>query len=605
MVEENTLCERKEQSILTNLFEQVNDLLKDSDDAKEKEQIKKALQNMASPISYVILGDEGVGKTSLIRVIFQDILDVPDYMDADICEYRWGEQKFSAAIQDGYVRCFQPMDNLRGLSVIDTKGLKRMTQSSLEKICELAKSCEVVMAVFKAGNVKSPKLWDVLENIFPKRIIFLVTKCDLISEKELEANIEKLKGYMRESGVSAPIFAVSALEDKESSGNIISPGKLRSYIREELIGQHPLLAKQTQNVENARKLLVQLHDSFALRKKQYESDAIILQKIKRSMDAYVLKHKEVIDGFTRKLAMEIETDIDNYEKEIISKMDPYKIRERFKTQKDFETYLNMVNDNYKTMMNDSINRKTMETIKSCTHDLEIIFQEATGYFNKRESILDLNDRFYGTLSASRRQMVTYTKETIWNAEQFYMTLSDASETLFMQIWEERKKYDQSIAARRKLAVTGGALAGAAGAGTSLAAMKALEVGFFAVAKAGLITAAATTVFSTALVGIGVIVGAVAINAIAKKIFDPRAAQKMEENTRNCIGQFKAEVAKTRKMMTEQVTMQITELFENEVKAIDSCFVEFRMAVNIDEKRLPVLEEKMLRTEKLLEQLGTI
>lgn len=593
MVEENALCERKEQSILTNLFEQVNDLLKDSDDTNEKEQIKRALQNMASPISYIILGDEGVGKTSLLQTIFQDILDVSDCMNADICEYRWGEQKFSVAIQDGYVRYFQPTEALRGLSVIDTKGLKKMPRGSLEKTDELAKSCDVVMAVFDAGNIKCAKLWDVLENISSKRILFLVTKCDLISEKELESNIEKLKGYMQESGIGAPIFAVSALDEKENNEHMTSLNKLRSYIREELIGEHPLLTKQAQNVENTRKLLLQLHDSFTLRKKQYESDAAILQKINQSMDAYVMKHKEIIDSFNRKLAVEIGNDIDNYEKEIISKMDPYKIRERFKTQEDFEFYLNMVNDNYKTMMNDSINRKTMETIKSCMHDLEIIFQEATGYFNKRENILDLNDRFYGTLSTSRKQMVTQTKETMVAAEQFYNTLSNASETLFMQIWEERKKYDQSIKARRDIAVTGGVITGGGLAYATFAAKLLGE------------TALLSQVGGIVIIGIGVIVGVGLINAIAKMMFDPHAAQKMEENTRECIEQFKAEVANTRKVMTEQVTMQVTELFENEVKAIDSCFTEFRMAVNIDEKRLPLLEEKLLQTEKLLEQLESI
>lgn len=590
MVEENALCEQKEQSILTNLFEQVNDLLKDSDDTNEKEQIKRALQNMASPISYIILGDEGVGKTSLLQTIFQDILDVSDCMDADICEYRWGEQKFSVAIQDGYVRYFQPTEALRGLSVIDTKGLKKMPRGSLEKTDELAKSCDVVMAVFDAGNIKCAKLWDVLENISSKRILFLVTKCDLISEKELESNIEKLKGYMQESGIDAPIFAVSALDEKENNEHMTSLNKLRSYIREELIGEHPLLTKQAQNVENTRKLLLQLHDSFTLRKKQYESDAAILQKINQSMDAYVMKHKEIIDSFNRKLAVEIGNDIDNYEKEIISKMDPYKIRERFKTQEDFEFYLNMVNDNYKTMMNDSINRKTMETIKSCMHDLEIIFQEATGYFNKRENILDLNDRFYGTLSTSRKQMVTQTKETMVAAEQFYNTLSNASETLFMQIWEERKKYDQSIKTHRELAHTGGVIAGGV-AGAAFAA-KVLEIALLS--GGGLV-----------IIGIGGILGAIVINDIAKKMYAPHAAQKMEENTRECIEQFKAEVANTRKVMTEQVTMQVTELFENELKAIDSCFTEFRMAVNIDEKRLPLLEEKLLQTEKLLEQLESI
>lgn len=604
MVEENTLCERKEQFILTSLFEQMNDLLKDCDDAHEKEQIKKALQNMASPISYVVLGDEGVGKTSLLRVIFQDILDVPDYMDVDICEYRWGEQKFTAAIQDGYVRNFQPSDNLRGLSVIDTKGLRTMTPTSLERICKLAKSCDVIIAVFEAGNIKCPKLWDVLENITSNRMIFLIAKCDLISEKELESNVEKLKKYMQESGISAPIFAVTTLEEKENR-YMVPLDKVRSYIREELIGQHPMLTKQAQNVENTRKLLVQLHGSFELRKKQYESDAAILHKINQSMDAYVMKHKEIIHSFTQKLAAEIGTDIDNYEKEIISKMNPDKINERFRTQKDFEAYLNMVNDNYKTMMNNSVNRKTMVAIKSCMHDLEIIFQEATGYFNKREGILDLNDRFYGSLSTSRRQLITQTKETIVAAEQIYKTLSSASETLFMQIWEERKKYDQSIEVRKKLAVAGGTLAGT---GASLATMKALEVGFFAVAKTGIVglfTTAAAPVLGAALVGIGVIVGAAAINTIAKKMFDPRAAQRMKENTMICIEQFKAEVSNARRIMTEQVTMQVMELFENEVKAIDSCFTEFRMVVNIDEKRLPVLEERMLRIEKLMEQLSTI
>lgn len=591
MVEENALCEQKEQSALTNLFEQVNDLLKDSDDANEKEQIKRALQNMASPISYVVLGDEGVGKTRLLQIIFQDILDVPDCMDADICEYRWGEQKFSVAIQDGYVRYFQPTEALRGLSIIDTKGLKRMPRGSMEKAGELAKSCDVVMAVFDAGNIKCAKLWDILENISSKRILFLVTKCDLISEKELETNIEKLKGYMQENGIGAPILAVSTLDEKGNNGAMISLNKLRSYIREELIGEHPLLTKQAQNVENTRKLLLQLHNSFTLRKKQYESDAAILQKINQSMDAYVMKHKEVIDSFNRKLAAEIKNDIDNYEKEIISKMDPYKIKERFKTQEDFEFYLNMVNDNYKTMMNDSINRKTMETIKSCMHDLEIIFQEATGYFNKRENILDLNDRFYGTLSTSRKQMVTQTKETMVAAEQFYSTLSNASETLFMQIWEERKKYDQS----RELVHKGGFAVGGGIGGLAV----------YALITAKVIGGATALVSGGAIIVIGAIAGAFAVNAIAKKMFDPHFAQKMEENTRECIEQFKAEVANTRKVMTEQVTMQVTELFENEVKAIDSCFTEFRMAVNIDEKRLPLLEEKLFQTEKLLEQLGSI
>lgn len=610
----NILCEKREQLVLTDFFENFKALLQDSDAGQEKERIKSSLRKMTDNTTYLILGNEGVGKTSLLRVIFQDMMSFPDCLDSDLCEYRWGEQEMLTPIVDGMCKRFVTSENMKGISVIDTKGIDVISDTARKTIQRQIERSSAVFVVFDAGNIRSPKLWDVIEGCPEKRMIFILTKCDLISEADIAQNIGKMKSYMQESGISAPLFAVNCSEGKEIAGTV-SMEYVRTHISEHVVGRNPMLNKQMENIQEMKNVLIQLRDSFALRKKQYTSDYEILQKINQSMDNYVMNHKQFLDKFIGELKIEVNKDIDNYENEIISKLDPYKIKERFRNKEDFQDYLNMVNENYKTMMSDSVNRKTIEAIKSCLRDLEIVFQEAVGYFNTRENILALNDKFYGSLSTGRKQMVNETREVIVSTGELYRTLSDASETLFMQIWEARKKYDTnarnfSIAA----AMTGGAVGGGVSAGILAAINSAATVGTTTAATTGTAAATAGTVAGTATVGlfgsvlivaVVAIAGAIVINKIAKAFFDPRNENKLEETTRQCIEEFKAEVNQTKIRMIDQITAQITEIFENELAAVDGCFAEFRMGVNIDERKIPMLEQRLLEAEDLLMKIDSI
>ncbi len=587
----NILCEKREHVALTDLFENFRTLLQDSDAEEEKECIKNSLRKMTDNTTYLILGNEGVGKTSLLRAVFQNMVSFQDCLDGDLCEYRWGEQEMLAPIVDGMCKRFVASEDMKGISVIDTKGIDVIGDDARKTMRRQIDRSSAVFVVFDAGNIRSPKLWDVLEGCPEKRMIFILTKCDMISEEDLAQNIEKMKSYMQESGISAPLFAVNCSEDKEITGTV-SLEYVRSHISEHVVGRNPMLNKQMENIQEMKNVLVHLRDSFALRKKQYTSDYEILQKINQSMDSYVLNHKQFLDKFIGELKIEVNKDIDNYENEIISKLDPYKIKERFRNKEDFQDYLNMVNENYKTMMSDSVNRKTIEAIKSCLRDLEIVFQEAVGYFNTRENILALNDKFYGSLSTSRKQMVNETKEVIVSTGELYRTLSDASETLFMQVWEARKKYDTNARNIDKASKAAGVAMGAFG-GYALAG--ALITGSGLIATAG----------TAAIIAIGAIVGFIVINKIAKAFFDPRNENKLEETTRQCIEEFKAEVNQTRIRMIEQITAQITEIFENELAAVDGCFAEFRMGVNIDERKIPMLEQHLLEAEDLLMKIDSI
>ena len=611
----NILCEKKEQLELNTLFEDVKKLLQDSDAAEEKEKVKSSLKKMSDTTTYIILGNEKSGKTSLLNAIFHDMTSFSDDFQGEMCEYRWGEQEVLTPLRDGIQKKFVTSENMRGISVIDTKGIDSIGTDRKIKIKEQMERSSAVFVVFDACNIRSSKLWDIIEGCPEKRMIFFLTKCDLVTGEELENNIKKIKKYMQESGISAPLFPVSTSNEDILLRGMTTLDDVRIHIREKIIGKNPILTKQMENIGEMKQIVVQLKDSFALRKKQYDSDREILQKINQSLDVYMINHKKFLEGFLNKVAIEINKDIDAYEHEIISKLDPYKIKERFREKEDFESYLNMVNDNYKNMMNESINRKAIEAVKSCLHDLEIVFQEAVGYFNKRENILALNDKFYGTLSNSRRQMVDETKEIVLSTGELYHTLTEASETLFLQIWEERKKYDAKIKNRKVLSTIGGGGAlgtlGAVG-GHALGNLAAEGIagilgnlGVGNAAAAGVAGTAIGAVAGAALLGIGLIVGAVVVNKIAKSLYDPKAAGKMEENVQKCIEEFKTEVNNTRIKMVEQVSAQITTIFENELISVDNCFTEFRMSVNIDEKKIPMLEERLIETENLLAKMDGI
>lgn len=607
----NVLCEKNDQITLNNIFEDFKLLLQDSDATEEKEKVKISLKTMTDTTSYLVLGGQGVGKTSLLNAVFQNIASFSDTFPGEMCEYRWGEQDVLTPVSNGVQKKFVTAENMRGISIVDTKGINQFSAEMKSRVKEQIERSSAIFVVFSADSIRNPKLWDILEGCPQKRMLFFLTKCDLLSQETLQSNIEKVKRYMKDSGISAPIFPVSVTAS--GSQGVADMEEVRTYIRENVIGKNPMLHKQMENVAEMRDIIVLLKDSFALRKQQYEFDYEILQKINQSLDDYMINHKKFLESFIGKVTAEINKDIDNYEREIISKLDPHKIKERFKKREDFEAYLNMVNENYKTMMSDSINHKTIEAIKSCLRNLETIFKKATGYFNTRENILALNDKFYGSLSVSRRQMADETKEMVVSTEELYHTLSDASETLFMQIWNERKKHDTSIRMRRTLSFIGGSTAGAGlGTASGIAIGNAVTT-VISGAAADAVSVATGALAGTlvggiaviALVGIGVIVGAALVNSIAKRLYDPKAANKMEENVRKCIEQFKEEVNRTRAEMIQQVTGQITTIFEDEIAYVDKCFMEFRISVNIDEKKIPLLDQKMQEVEELLLKLDNI
>lgn len=588
MEEKNLPFQFEDKGLAQNLLQSVGELLKDSDATEEKEMVKNFLQKISEAMTFVAVGDAGVGKTTFLNRLFGGAVCQKEMTQSTtgIRETKGGAQEAELQVASYYVRHFVTMEAMQGISVVDTQGLDTLeSKECIERVRAFVQKSDVLFVVFDALKIRSLHVWDFLAETSPEKMVFVMTRCDLADEQTIKDNRIKVQQYMSEEGIDAPIFSIG-------SGSDADVEELRRYIREQILGETPTLTKQQQNMQHLEGMLTALGSSFSLRKKQYESDKVILENINTEVDGFLSRNESVVNRLKGELRNIIATQIDAYQAEIISKMDPLKIRERCPGgPSEVEAYLGAVNENYRNIMNEQISATTQDAVRKYCADLQDVFEEATGFFRKRQNLLDAEDQFYGSLAKSKKEMLYESDTMMADLSQFYEKLAGASEKLFMDVWKARGEYDAAIQKKSKKGmITGGAVgAGLGGIGTAIAAV---------------LTEAAGAVLVLWPV-IGAIIGAVVISKIAKKMAKAGAANDMWAVYDECVAEFKQEVAQIKEEMTEQVMQTVTEIFDREVRSMDNSFKDFRMAVNIDSRNIPLLESKLQTVQDLMEQIGQL
>lgn len=590
----------EDKKVMTELLENLNMILKESDAIEEKAIIKKFLQNISSITMLTVLGNAGVGKTSLLNVIFGGVLGEVS-PTKEIRDFRHGAEETAFKINSNVTRYFKTNEILKGIAVVDTQGCNQWNTKEMEAAAkEYIQKSDVILAVFAADSVKDYAVWDVLEEVDHKKIVFVLNKTDLVSREQLEEAEIKVRQYMQDAGIDAPVFKVSALQ-QETGQNTLT--ELCTYVEQNIIGVNNVLAKEQENISKLKTMLMELDSSFMLRKKQYEADIVVLNNINSAMDTFCEKSREKIDRLKYDLKKEISREIDNYQHEIIQRPNPTQIKERFKNgNQDFMEYLEFVNEGYRKRMTDEVNKKTQGAVRVYLTELQDVFEEATGYFKNRESLLTLEDKFYGTLAETKTGMVSEASHQLEESQKYYHSLTNASEELFMKIWQERENYDRKVKIGEAVGSAAGGALGATAAGLVVTKGAAATV----LTSKGVAAAVATVLGANAgllVVVAGVMIGGAVLSEMTKKLAAAKSAEDMEEIVNHYIQEFKLEVEKTKEDMTEQILDAVEQIFTKELESADKTFTNFRIAVNIDSKNIPLLEERMDKVQGLMTQIN--
>lgn len=576
----------EDKQALAGLLENISVVLGDTDALEEKKLVKEFMQKLSRFFTVAAIGSSGVGKSDLLNVLFGGVLyprGEPG-KTAGIWEYRYGEEEAEFQVDTCHRRIFHKTPELEGLSVVDTQGVDTIKDAAMAgKIREIILQSDVLLVVFHVQNIKDFAVWDFLEGADTRKMIFVITECSQVGKEKRQECEKKLKEYMAEANIYSPVFCISSEWKKHDFSEDDGLKEMVSYINYNVIGKNPTLMKQQENVTELKQLLSQLSSSFELRKKQYETDSKILEKINTSMDSFFANNTELVDTLKNDLSSEISKEIEAYQNEIIAKLDPKQIRERFKNgSREFMDYLNYIHDGYQQRMKNNVDRKTQEAVRTYLAGLGQVFEEATGYFRTRERLISLEDKFYGSMAESKTMMVTRAAENIKVTQEYYRTLTDASSDLFMKVWEARGEYEKKLTFAQAVGGAGGIAAGG-GAAYLLAG-----------SVAGL-TGATLALWPL----VGAALGGLFLAEKAKEIASAKSMPELEQKVRESVEEFKLEVAGTKEKMTGEILGTIEAIFKRELETTDKTFLDFRMAVNIDSRNIPLLEQKMNQMEEYI------
>lgn len=591
---------REFEAVLAKLGE----LIQDTDDIQAKEQVKELRRDLSDVVRILVIGSEHSGRTTFWKRLLLREDSERTLPTSGIEEIRCGDQEAFFTVEPGYTRRFLHNPDLEGIAVFDT-GEKEVLKG--RKIRELAAACDVAFVLFSAENIQAPAVWDFLESGLDwKKTVFILTMADRYSQVEIRNKLDKIKLFMSEAGISAPVFPVSAGEHANYMEQV------RAFTDDTILSSNPKLKKYQENICVVRNFINELGASFNRRYEQFESDYRIMERLDHQFNTFRENHLEHTKRLEDELRLEIHERITEYEKEIIARLDPKTIKERFKKRKDFSDYLELVTLNYQTLLNRSVEHKVQATIKNYLHELELVYDEAAGLLANRPQMLELEDRFYGSLAQSKKEITIHTNDMVTHTSKYYNTLYNASEELFLKIWQERDKYDRKVNTASKLGFSigiAGGLEGAAALSTALGSGLATTISsVFGSGTAAAAVNAGLSAVGVAL-GTGILVPAVtlasgvAIGILSKHLAAALLSPHMEKEVDRCIQEFRQDVAAIREQLTGQVLSEVKKLFDRELDRADKSFLEFRTCTNIDSRRLPDMKQELQQISGMLEMIA--
>lgn len=578
-IEIGTLVERKKD--MEAFTAVLNEMVKGTDDEEVKQYVSSFLAKTAEAYCFFVAGREKTGRTSLLRNCFLDgDLEALGAGETEgIQEIRYGAMEGRMQIEAGHTRCFVTNSALDGMVLYDIGG-KNVYKS--RRAGELAEKADVILAVFSSENIQDEYVWDFIEeHAIGKRVVCVLTKADLYTPEEIKKKKQKLQGYMEDMGIFSPVFSVSNKDGFDRGYE-----DLRAYICKNIIGINPAEEKRKENFHAMQRLREELTASIEKRNLQFQKDQKLLQRLdNRIRDFYSGQQKE-IEGLKADIIRVIQEEIENYSSSIIRQFDPGELRRNPNTQnkKAFMQWLSHEVERYERILNNRVNEKVQRVMRHYILQIDEVCEEMTASLQERESLLEENDRFYGSLAAGKATIVERTRQVTELNHKEYVTLLSASEELFDKVWKARRRYELQMAA----ATASSTAVSAVGGGVVIAAV---------MTWAGVSVGGA---LAGAVIG-GLVLGTLGYN-LGKRFADIYFSGRMAENVSRYIEEFRTEAAEISRNLEKQTMERLDELFDNEFQLLDKNFLQFRTTTNIDAKNIPLLEAQLQEMNLLFNQI---
>ena len=377
------------------------------------------------PFMFVICGEVKVGKSSFINALLnttQEICKVAVHPMTDtIQQILYGEEFKIVPLSPVLKRIYYPEEILKEIAIVDTPGTNTIIQHHQEITEKFIPNSDLVVFVFEAKNPYRQSAWDLFQYIneeWKKKVIFVLQQKDLINDVDLKTNIEGLRSFAKEKGVTHPIiFSVSAKMELEEKKQESGFDELRNYILEHITGGKAAIYKLLNNLNTADQITLRIDQGIKLREEQYRYDREFRKEIQETLDKQEVNSKSHIDLLNKSILAGYDSTCFKFKEELDRNISFFSVLKRgflgiFNKSDNLQNWLTEFSTRFEQEISTSM-RSNMDTgVHNLSESIHQMSQILLLKISQSKTILKNDHELFSEIAKNRSNVMSELIQTI-------------------------------------------------------------------------------------------------------------------------------------------------------------------------------------------------
>lgn len=416
---------------------------------------------LETPFTFVIVGEVKSGKSSFINALLETDKEIckvsPAPMTDTIQQIVYGTEEKIEIINPYLKKIYQDIEILKEIAIVDTPGTNTIVSHHQEITEKFIPYSDLIVFVFEAKNPYRQSSWEFFDYInseWHRKIIFILQQKDLLSENDLNINIQGVNEQAQKKGIVAPnVFAVSAKKELEHLYSESGFDAVKKYISENITGGKAPILKFNNNINTLLTISGMLDEAMLNRTKQYQVDIIFRNEISELIETQhkkTAKQIEVLadnlidtyDNITRQKLLDLDKGLSfaNVLKRSFSSI--------FGKESGLKEWLTTQARDFELKLNTSLKDKLQNGIIDVAENIQVMGKLVDSKLRYSETILKNNDEIFSDIAERR---INVLKDLQQSFNQFMSTSENFYDDSMLN---ESSKMTPNLAAGGGMAVVG-------------------------------------------------------------------------------------------------------------------------------------------------------
>jgi len=407
---------------LTAFLQELHEYIIETGNKDFQKIVSDLRANINEPFLFVVVGEVKSGKSSFINALLQEnICKVDAAPCTDVVQkIEYSKDPIETVLTQHYKKIGVPAEILKTVAIVDTPGTNTIIEHHQEITQNFVPNSDLVLFVFPAKNPHTQSAWDLLDYVseeWKKNVVFILQQADLARSDELSINIEKVKEYAIQRGISAPkVFATSAileLENKDGSGF----NEVREFVHNTITGGRHLKLKLLSSLETSEQVILKTNTSLEKLKNSLDKDLAFVDKIKQRLETGEKHSVYEIKSLVDRLVSNYDKISNDVKDEFVEGLSIVSLFKRtfgalFNKESSIKNWIEKLQKRFEGKLKSSFEEIADDGAKHFLNGIRLLLQNLIDELDLKEQQKINKDELYIKIGEERREVIQDVKSKV-------------------------------------------------------------------------------------------------------------------------------------------------------------------------------------------------